>query len=222
MPFYNPNAYYNPFANQGIFGGPPGVSGLYNGHGIFGLYASETDFLKDLQGRLNTPAPTPPHLTRVLPPGAKVPVLPDPAANVGQSLEAIESRMAAGGPTFNTATQLNNAAAGKTGGETGGGAGGAGGAGQATQNYGILPWLGVGLYGLNTLGNLYLGHEALNQGWAQFRFQRELANQNLANSIQAYNNALRSRIRGRSGAFSEEDVDRMMEDQKLRDTRKRR
>lgn len=189
MPFYN---YYNPFTNQGIFGigSAPGRAGVF-----------------DLTGYNPYMPPTSPTI--------RTPVTPNPTANVGQSAEVIDSRLAAGGPTFNTATQLNNAAAGGTG-------GGAGGAGQAAQSYGILPWLGVGLYGLNTLGNLYLGHEALNQGWAQFRFQRDLANQNLANAIQAYNNARRDRLRGRSGAFSEEDIDRMMEEQGLKDTRKRR
>lgn len=196
MPFFNPNAYYNPFANQGIFGGPFGdVSGLPRGEGIFGVYSSPSAFIRDLKG-------------------VRTPVTPNPVANVGQSAGVIDSQLAAGGPTFNTATQLNNAAAGGTG-------GGAGGAGQAAQGYGILPWLGVGLYGLNTLGNLYLGHEALNQGWAQFRFQRDLANQNLANAIQAYNTARRERLRGRGG-LSEEEIDRLMEEQGLKDTRKRK
>lgn len=196
MPFFNPNAYYNPFTNQGIFGigSAPGRAGFFDLSG-YSPYMPST------------------------PPAMRTPVAPNPAANVGQSAGIIDSRLAAGGPTFNTATQLNNAAAGGTG----GGAGGAGsGAGGAAQGYGILPWLGVGLYGANTLGNLVLGWRSLNLAQDQFDYQRELANQNLANSIQAYNNALRSRIRGRSGAFSEEDIDRMMEDQKLRDTRKRR
>lgn len=206
------------WTRNSIFGGPPGVSGLYGGHGIFGLYGSQTDFLRDLQGRLDTPAPT-----LVLPPlpaRSRAPVVPDPNIPPDPSPSVIDAQLARGGPTFNSTTsQLNNTTTGGAGGGTGGGAGSDN---QASQGYGILPWLGVGLYGLNTLGNLYLGHEALNQGWAQFRFQRDLANQNLANAIQAYNNARRDRLRGRSGAFSEEDIDRMMEEQGLKDTRKRR
>lgn len=189
MPFYN---YYNPFTNQGIFGigSAPGRAGVFDLTG-YSPYMPSTS------------------------PTIRTPVTPNPAANVGQSAGVIDSRLAAGGPTFNTATQLNNAAAGGTG-------GGAGGAGQAAQGYGILPWLGVGLYGLNTLGNLYLGWRSLGLAQDQFDFQREMANQNLANAIQAYNTAQRSRLRGMSGAFSEEDIDRMMESRELKDTRKRR
>lgn len=204
MPIFNSNPYYDPFASPGIFGigSAPGRVGFFNQSG-YNPYM----------------APTPP------PPRVRTPVLAQQPAPGWEGVEpapalpGIERRMANGGPTFNTTTsQLNNADAGGTGGA--GGAGG--GAGGAAQGYGILPWLGVGLYGLNTLGNLYLGHEALNQGWEQFRFQREMANQNLAASIQAYNNARRDRLRGRSGAFSEEDIDRMMEEQGLKDTRKRK
>lgn len=198
MPIFNSNPYYDPFASPGIFGigSAPGRVGFFNQSG-YNPYVP----------------PTPP------PPRVRTPVVPNPNIPPDPSPSVIDAQLAKGGPTFNTTTsQLNNADAGGTGGA--GGAGG--GAGGAAQGYGILPWLGVGLYGLNTLGNLYLGHEALNQGWEQFRFQREMANQNLAASIQAYNNARRDRLRGRSGAFSEEDIDRMMEEQGLKDTRKRR
>jgi len=138
----------------------------------------------------------------------------------------IERELAAGGPTYNPITgKFDNVPDEKIVGGTekvGGGTGGTGGVGQAAQSQGILPWVGVSLYGLNTLGNLFLGWRALEQAREQFNYQKDLANQNLANSIQAYNNALRSRIRGRSGAFTNEDVDRMMEDRKLKDTRKRK
>src|SRR5690606_28230008 len=95
-------------------------------------------------------------------------------------------------------------------------------ASEATKSYGILPWVGVGLYGLNTLGNLFLGWRSLDLAQEQFNFQRDLANQNLAASIQAYNDAQRARLRGRG--FTEEEVDRMMKEQgrELKDTRKRK
>lgn len=175
MPFYNPNAYYNPFANQGIFGvgSAPGRVGVF-----------------DLTGYNPYMSPTPPAIN--------TPVAP------------INNQLATANSTLNAANQINNAAAG----------GGAGGAGQATQGFGILPWLGAGLYGLNTLGNLFLGWRSLDLARDQFNFQRDLANQNLAAAIQAYNTAQRARLRGRSGAFSEEDIDRMMEGRKIEDTRK--
>lgn len=202
MPIFNSNPYYDPFASPGIFGigSAPGRVGFFNQSG-YNPYM--------------TPPPPPPRV--------RTPVVPPKPAPGWEGVErpdpmiGIERRMAAGGPFYNPTTdKFENVPAEETGGGAGGGAGG------AAQGYGILPWLGVGLYGLNTLGNLYLGHEALNQGWAQFRFQRDLANQNLANAIQAYNTARRDRLRGRSGAFSEEDIDRMMEEQGLKDTRKRR
>lgn len=207
MPFYN--YYYNPYPNQSIFGGPLGVSGLYGGHGIFGIYGSQTDFLRDLQGRLDTPAPTTPSN---LPPGARVPVTPNPVANVGESLDAIDMRMARGGPSFNSATgKFDNVPDEGT----------QDGVDQTTQSYGILPWLGVGLYGLNTLGNLFLGWRSLNLARDQFNFQRDLANQNLAASIQAYNDAQRRRLRG-LGGFTDEEIDRRMRDREIKDTRKYR
>lgn len=211
MPFYN--YYYTPYPpslDQGIFGGPLGVSGLYGGHGIFGIYGSQTDFLRDLQGRLDTPAPTTPSN---LPPGARAPVTPNPVANLGESLDAIDARMARGGPSFNSATgKFDNVPDEGIEDKTG----------EATKGYGILPWLGVGLYGLNTLGNLFLGWRSLDLAREQFNFQRDLANQNLAASIQAYNEAQRRRLRG--AGFTEEEVDRMMREQgrELKDTRKRK
>lgn len=223
---YNPNAYYNPLANHGIFGGPLGVSGLYSGHGIFGIYGSEADFYRDLQGRLDTPAPTP----APPPPGVRTPVVPPKPAPGWEGVERpdpmieIERRMAAGGPIYNPTTdKFENVPAEETGGGVGGVKGGAGSDGQAAQSYGILPWLGVGLYGLNTLGNLYLGWRSLNQAQEQFNYQRNLANQNLAASIQAYNDAQRRRLRG-LGGFTEEEIDRMMKEQgrELKDTRKRK
>lgn len=185
MPFYN--YYYNPFAYQGIFniGSVPGRVGVYDLTG-YNPYMSSTA------------------------PAIRTPVTPNPVANVGESLDAIDARMARGGPSFNSATgKFDNVPD----------EGIQDGVNQTTQSYGILPWLGVGLYGLNTLGNLFLGWRSLNLARDQFNFQRDLANQNLAASIQAYNDAQRRRLRG-LGGFTDEEIDRRMRDREIKDTRK--
>jgi len=129
---------------------------------------------------------------------------------ISTSMAPINNQLATANSTLNAANQINNAAAGS----------GAGVAGQATQSFGILPWVQTGLYGLNTLGNLFLGWRSLDLARDQFNFQRDLANQNLAAAIQSYNEAQRARLRGRG--FTEEEVDRMMKEQgrEIKDIRK--
>lgn len=58
--------------------------------------------------------------------------------------------------------------------------------------------IGLALEGLNALGSLYTGFKGLSLAKDQFGFQKNLANVNLANSVQAYNTALADRAKARA------------------------
>lgn len=55
-----------------------------------------------------------------------------------------------------------------------------------------------GLDSLNALSGLYTGLQGLKQAKAQFNFQKEFANTNMANQIKAYNTALTDRTNARA------------------------
>lgn len=63
---------------------------------------------------------------------------------------------------------------------------------------------GAALGGLNALGGLIQGNKALKLGQDQFKFQKNLANTNLNNSIKSYNTALEDRLTAR-GAQQNDD-----------------
>lgn len=56
---------------------------------------------------------------------------------------------------------------------------------------------GLALNGIQSLGNLYMGNKMYGLAKDQFKFQKDFANRNLANSIKSYNNALTDRINSR-------------------------
>lgn len=61
----------------------------------------------------------------------------------------------------------------------------------------LVDKLGLGLQGLQTIGNLIAGFKALGLAKKQFNFQKDFANTNLANSIQNYNTTLADKARAR-------------------------
>ena len=63
---------------------------------------------------------------------------------------------------------------------------------------GVMDYSKLAMGGLQTLGNLYMAFQANKLAKKQFRFQKDFANQNLANSIQSYNTSLEDRIRSRA------------------------
>jgi hypothetical protein len=82
--------------------------------------------------------------------------------------------------------------------------GGIGGTGGGQQGGGFAPSLGgplgvagLGLSALSSLGSLWMGMKSMKLAKKQFKFQKDFANTNLANSIQSYNTALADRARSR-------------------------
>lgn len=59
---------------------------------------------------------------------------------------------------------------------------------------------GLALGGLQSLNNLLQGNKAFNLAKDQFRFQKDVANANLNNSIKSYNSSLEDRLRSRGVA----------------------
>lgn len=59
---------------------------------------------------------------------------------------------------------------------------------------------GLALGGLQSLNNLFQGNKAFNLAKDQFRFQKDVANANLNNSIKSYNSSLEDRLRSRGVA----------------------
>lgn len=71
------------------------------------------------------------------------------------------------------------------------------GPGLGEQLGGPLGIAGLGLSALSSLGSLWMGMKSMKLAKKQFKFQKDFANTNLANSIQSYNTALADRARSR-------------------------
>lgn len=83
--------------------------------------------------------------------------------------------------------------------------GGTPGAVTPDSGFGLnLGTAGAAIGGLNALGSFLQGNQALKLGKDQFKFQKELANTNLNNSIKSYNTALEDRLTAR-GAVQGDD-----------------
>ena len=78
----------------------------------------------------------------------------------------------------------------------------------------------LALGGLQTIGNLWQAWEANKLAKEQFKFQKDFANENLANQIQSYNTTLEDRTRARSftEGGSAEDAQAYIDKNKLRKT----
>lgn len=83
---------------------------------------------------------------------------------------------------------------------------------QITQQMQPSPTLGyvnAGIQGISTLGNLYLGWQAMRQAQEAAKWQRGMAEKNYWNSVQSYNTGMAdkvgSRYAGTPGASAEID-----------------
>lgn len=79
-----------------------------------------------------------------------------------------------------------------------GGGGTGGNTGGFFGNITGMEKVGSILGGLNSIGNLLMGFQAMNLAKKQFRAQRGFANANLENQIKSYNTALSDRARSRA------------------------
>lgn len=85
-------------------------------------------------------------------------------------------------------------------------------------------WLGkggimdYGLQGLQTITGIWNAHKANKLARDQFNFQKDIANANLNNTISSYNTRLsdRARSRGFVEGQSQEQIDKYVNDNKLR------
>lgn len=89
------------------------------------------------------------------------------------------------------------------------------GTGAASSGLGLnLGTAGLALGGLQSLNSLIQGNKAFKLANDQFKFQKQMANANLNNSIQSYNNSLEDRLNargfteGRSAADTAADIER--------------
>ena len=81
-------------------------------------------------------------------------------------------------------------------------------AGGGADTKGNLETAAVGIYGLQALGNLYMGYKGLDLAKDQFAFQKGLAEKNMANSIKNYNTELAHKAKMRyAGQKSAADID---------------
>jgi hypothetical protein len=71
---------------------------------------------------------------------------------------------------------------------------------------GILPYVNLGIQGVNTLGNLFLGWQAMQQAQEAATWQRGMAENNYKNSVDSYNTAMEDKVRGRYAPTSDSNV----------------
>lgn len=76
--------------------------------------------------------------------------------------------------------------------------GNVGGGGLTTGQY-----VGLGLGGLQTIGNLLASFKSLSLANKQFNFQKDFATKNMANQVATYNTALADRARSRAAMESQ-------------------
>ena len=60
-----------------------------------------------------------------------------------------------------------------------------------------MPTMQMGLRGLASMGNLYLGSKAMGMAKDKFNFSKQMAQTNLKNQVNAYNTGLEDRLRTR-------------------------
>ena len=79
-----------------------------------------------------------------------------------------------------------------------------------------MPTMQLGLQGLASIGNLYLGSKALGMAKDQFDFSKQMAQTNLKNQVTSYNTGLEDRLRtreqfntGASGEAWKSDFERL-------------
>jgi hypothetical protein len=82
---------------------------------------------------------------------------------------------------------------------------GAGGGFFANSGLGMnMPTLQLGMQGLGSLANLWMGAKSVNLARDQFNLTKDVTNTNLNNSLKAYNSTLDDRLRTR-GQFNGDD-----------------
>lgn len=74
---------------------------------------------------------------------------------------------------------------------------GAGGLGSTLGAFAANPAVGAGLVGLQAITGLIQGNKQYKLARDQFKFQKQIANANLNNSIKSYNNTLEDRLNSR-------------------------
>ena len=90
---------------------------------------------------------------------------------------------------------------------------------QKDKSSGLMGDIGLAIDGLNTMGNLWGAFQAQKLAKRAFRFERDFANTNLANSIKSYNTSLSDRAQSRF-AFegrSPEEAQAYIDQNKLKD-----
>lgn len=65
-----------------------------------------------------------------------------------------------------------------------------------------MPTFALGLQGLNSLGSLYMGAKSLSLANKQFESSKNIADTNMRNQTQSYNDTLENKLR-RIGSFNE-------------------
>lgn len=61
----------------------------------------------------------------------------------------------------------------------------------------FLPYIGAGVQGINTLGNLFLGFQGMRAAQQDAAWQRGMAENNYWNSVKSFNSSVEDRITGR-------------------------